>query len=100
MMSDVPKATVVITNPTHYAIALEYRRGSMTAPTVLAKGVDHVAQMIKAKAREAGVPIVENKPLAQALYKTAEIGDVIPGPLFSAVAEVLAQLIRLKQLVL
>jgi flagellar biosynthetic protein FlhB len=100
MIADVPKATVVITNPTHYAIALEYRRGSMTAPIVLAKGVDHLAQVIKAKAREAGVPIVENKPLAQALYKTAEVGEMIPGPLFSAVAEVLAQLIRLKQLVL
>ena len=100
MISDVRKATVVITNPTHYAIALQYRRGSMAAPIVLAKGVDHLATMIRRKARDHGIPIVENKPLAQALYKTAEIGDMIPAPLFAAVAEVLAQLIRLKQLVL
>jgi flagellar biosynthetic protein FlhB len=100
MMRDVPKATVVITNPTHFAIALEYKRGSMVAPMVLAKGADHVALAIKDKARQHGVPMVENKPLAQALYKTAEVGEMIPAPLFAAVAEVLAQLIRLKQLVL
>jgi flagellar biosynthesis protein FlhB len=100
MMSDVPNATVVITNPTHFAIALRYQRGSMTAPVVLAKGADHVALAIREKARKHGIPIVENKPLAQALFKTAEIGEMIPAPLFAAVAEVLAQLIRLKQLVL
>jgi flagellar biosynthetic protein FlhB len=100
MMGDVPKATVVITNPTHYAVALEYRRGAMSAPRVLAMGADHVALAIRAKAREHGIPIVENKPLAQALFKTAEIGQAIPGELFSAVAEVLAHLIRMKQLVM
>jgi flagellar biosynthetic protein FlhB len=100
MMSDVKKATVVITNPTHYAVALEYRRGAMAAPVVLAKGRDHMAAAIRAKAREHGVPLVENRPLAQALFKTAEVGEVIPAQLFAAVAEVLAQLIRLKQLVL
>jgi flagellar biosynthetic protein FlhB len=100
MMADVPKATVVITNPTHYAVALEYRRGEMVAPKVLAMGKDHVALAIRQKAREHGIPLFENKPLAQALYKTAEIGETIPAPLFSAVAEVLAQLIRLKQLTL
>jgi flagellar biosynthetic protein FlhB len=100
MMNDVPRATVVITNPTHYAVALEYRRGEMAAPKVLAKGVDQVALKIREKAREHGIPIVENKPLARGLYDTAEIGETIPGPLFAAVAEVLAQLIRLKQLVL
>jgi flagellar biosynthesis protein FlhB len=100
MMNDVPRATVVITNPTHYAVALEYRRGEMPAPIVLAKGVDQIALKIREKAREHGIPIVENKPLAQGLYATAEIGETIPGPLFAAVAEVLAQLIRLKQLVL
>ena len=100
MMNDVPRATVVITNPTHYAVALEYRRGTMAAPIVLAKGVDQVALRIREKAREHGIPIVENKPLAQGLYATAEIGEAIPAPLFAAVAEVLAQLIRLKQLVL
>ena len=100
MIADVPKATVVITNPTHYAIAIKYRRGEMAAPVVLAKGMDHLAAVIRDKARKHGIPIVENKPLAQALYKTAEIGEMIPAPLFAAVAEVLAQLIRLKQLVL
>lgn len=100
MMNDVPRATVVITNPTHYAVALEYRRGEMTAPIVLAKGVDQIALKIREKAREHGIPIVENRPLARGLYDTAEIGETIPGPLFAAVAEVLAQLIRLKQLVL
>ena len=100
MMSDVPRATVVITNPTHYAVALEYRRGEMAAPVVLAKGADQIALKIRETARAHGVPIVENKPLAQGLYATAEIGEPIPGPLFAAVAEVLAQLIRLKQLVI
>ena len=100
MMSDVPRATVVITNPTHYAVALEYRRGEMIAPIVLAKGVDQIALKIREKAREHGIPIVENRPLARGLYDTAEIGETIPGPLFNAVAEVLAQLIRLKQLVM
>ena len=100
MMRDVPNATVVITNPTHFAIALRYQRGSMIAPMVLAKGADHLALAIKEKARQHGIPMVENKPLAQALYKTAEIGEMIPAPLFAAVAEVLAQLIRLKQLIL
>ena len=100
MMNDVPRATVVITNPTHFAVALEYRRGEMAAPIVLAKGADEIARRIREKAREHGIPIVENKPLAQGLYATAEIGEAIPGPLFAAVAEVLAQLIRLKQLVL
>lgn len=100
MLSNVRRATVVITNPTHYAVALEYRRGEMAAPVVLAMGADHVAAAIRKRAREHGVPLVENKPLAQALFKTAAVGEAIPGPLFSAVAEVLAQLIRLKQLVM
>jgi flagellar biosynthetic protein FlhB len=100
MLENVPKATVVITNPTHFAVALEYRRGAMAAPKVLAKGADHIALQIRERAQKHGVPIVENKPLAQALFKTAEVGETIPAPLFSAVAEVLAQLIRLKQLTL
>ena len=100
MLENVPKATVVITNPTHFAVALEYRRGEMAAPKVLAKGADHIAMQIRERARKHGIPLVENKALAQALFKTAEVGETIPAPLFSAVAEVLAQLIRLKQLVL
>jgi flagellar biosynthetic protein FlhB len=100
MLSDVARATVVVTNPTHFAVALEYRRGTMAAPMVLAKGQDLVAAAIRERARRHGIPIVENKPLAQALFKSAEVGEPIPAGLFAAVAEVLAQLIRLKQLVL
>jgi flagellar biosynthetic protein FlhB len=100
MLASVPKATVVITNPTHYAVALEYRRDAMSAPRVLAKGRGLIAARIKAIAREHGVPIVENVALAQALYRTSEVGDLIPAELFGAVAEILAYLIRLKQLVL
>jgi flagellar biosynthetic protein FlhB len=100
MMAAVPHATVVITNPTHYAVALEYTRGRLPAPRVVAKGRGFVALRIREIAREQGVPIVENPPLARALYEGAEVGDMIPGALFEAVAEVLAYLIRLKQLVL
>jgi flagellar biosynthetic protein FlhB len=100
MLAATKKATVVITNPTHYAVALEYRRNGMSAPVVVAKGQGFMAQRIKAIAREHGVPMVENVTLARALYAEAEVGDVIPAALFEAVAEVLAYLIRLKQLVL
>jgi flagellar biosynthetic protein FlhB len=100
MLRDVERATVVITNPTHYAVALEYRRESMGAPRVLAKGADHLARKIRERAIKYGIPIVENKPLAQSLYATAEVGHTIPAPLFAAVAEVLAYLIRVKRLML
>jgi flagellar biosynthetic protein FlhB len=98
MMADVKRATVVITNPTEYAVALEYRREAMVAPKVVAKGRGVLAARIKAIAREHDIPTVENVPLAQALYKTVEVGQTIPGNLFDAVAEVLAYLIRLKRL--
>jgi flagellar biosynthesis protein FlhB len=100
MLAAVPKATVVITNPTHYAVALEYERETMARREVVAKGADLIAARIREIAREHGVPIVENVPLAQSLYKATEVGETIPGDLFEAVAEVLAYLIRLKQLVL
>jgi flagellar biosynthetic protein FlhB len=100
MINDVRKATVVITNPTHFAIALQYQRDSMMAPKVLAKGRDHLAARIREEARKHGIPMVENKPLAQTLYKTVEIGETIPAQLFAAVAEVLAYLVRIKQLML
>lgn len=100
MLQSVKTATVVVTNPTHFAVALEYRREHMAAPVVVAKGQDELAARIRALAREHNVPIVENVTLARALYATAEVGDVIPAPLFGAVAEVLAYLVRLKQLVL
>ena len=98
MLAAVPKATVVITNPTHFAVALEYKRDAMAAPRVVAKGADLVAQRIKDVARAHGVPTVENVTLARALYSHAEIDEVIPANLFEAVAEVLAYLVRLKQL--
>jgi flagellar biosynthesis protein FlhB len=100
MLQAVPRATVVLTNPTHFAVALEYTRDKAAAPVVIAKGADLIAAKIREIARDHSVPIVENPPLTRALYKECEVGDVIPGPLFGAVAEVLAYLIRIKQLVL
>lgn len=96
MMQDVPKADVVITNPTHYAVAIQYDVENMQAPLVIAKGIDDVAQRIKEKARLHDVILVENRVLAQTLYKTVEIGDSIPEDLFQAIAEVLAYVYRLK----
>ena len=100
MLHAVKTATVVVTNPTHVAVALLYRRADMVAPVVVAKGPDLMAARIKKVAYQHGVPVVENVTLARALYKSAEVGDTIPGALFGAVAEVLAYLVRLKQLVL
>ena len=95
MMQEVPKADVIITNPTHFAVALQYHKG-MVAPLIVAKGQDLVAQKIKGLAREAKVPIVENRPLARALYASADIGDAVPSELYQAVAAVLAYVYRLK----
>ncbi len=96
MFGNVPKADVVVTNPTHYAVALMYDPTTSNAPIVVAKGVDHVAKRIKEIAADHKVPIRENKPLAQALYKQTEVGDVIPEDLFKAVAALLAQIWKLK----
>ena len=96
MMESVPEADVVITNPTHLAIALQFDSENMIAPKVIAKGADHVAERIRNIAGEHDVPLVENKPLAQALYRMVEIGDYIPAELYRAVAEVLAYVYRLK----
>jgi flagellar biosynthetic protein FlhB len=95
MMSDVPKATVVLTNPTHYAVALQYEMGQTGAPKVLAKGQDLVALRIREIATEHGIPIIENPPLARALHKGVDVGREIPSELFRAVAEVLAYVWRL-----
>lgn len=95
MMQEVPSADVIVTNPTHFAVALKYEKG-MSAPIVVAKGQDLVAQKIKELAREASVVIVENRPLARALYATTEIGDSVPQDLYKSVAEVLAYVYRLK----
>jgi flagellar biosynthetic protein FlhB len=96
MMEAVPDADVVITNPTHLAIALKFDAQEMIAPRVLAKGAGFVAQHIREIAEENQIPIVEEKPLAQGLYKMVEIGDFIPADLYRAVAEVLAYVYRLK----
>lgn len=96
MMAEVPKADVIITNPTHFAVAIRYDASESDAPVVVAKGKDLIAQKIKDTARENKVPVVENKPLAQTLYKTVEIGDKIPAELYKAVAEVLAFVYSLK----
>lgn len=97
MMQDVPKADVVVTNPTHFAVAIKYEMGKMGAPKVVAKGVDLIAQRIKSIAQENNVPIVEDKPLAQMLYKTVEVGEEIPEKLFQVVAQVLAYVYRLRE---
>lgn len=96
MMAAVPKADVVVTNPTHYAVALKYDGKTMSAPTVTAKGQRLIAQKIKDLARQHRVPIIENKPLAQALFKSVEVGREIPGNLYDAVAGVMAYVYSLK----
>ncbi|HHV72081.1 MAG TPA: flagellar biosynthesis protein FlhB [Clostridia bacterium] len=96
MMQEVPKADVIITNPTHYAVAIQYDEQTMEAPKIIAKGQDFIAEQIKKIAQQHGIPMVENKPLAQTLYKTVEIGDYIPPKLYQAVAEVLAFVYRFK----
>jgi flagellar biosynthetic protein FlhB len=97
MMQEVPKATAVIVNPTHYAVAIRYQMGSMAAPVVLAKGKNYLALRIRKKALEHQIPLVENPPLAQALYKSAEVGQEIPAHLYRAVAEILAYIFRLME---
>lgn len=95
MMSEVPKADVIVTNPTHLAVALQYKKG-MVAPVVLAKGQDLVAERIKQIAREHRIIIVENKPVARALYEAVEVGGTVPAELYQAVAEIIAYVYRIK----
>jgi len=97
MMSDVPNADVVITNPTRLAIALEYKPGSLGAPKVVAMGKGHIAAKIREIAKENRIPMRENKPLARSLFKQVKVGDEIPADLFEAVAIILAEIFRLKQ---
>jgi len=96
MMQAVKKADVIITNPTHIAIALQYDKDKMVAPKVVAKGADFMAERIKKIAAESGVVMVENVPLARAMFKSVKVGQVIPKNLFQAVAEVLAYVYKLK----
>lgn len=97
MMQDLKKADVVVTNPTHFAVALCYNPKENTAPYVVAKGADQVAFRIREQAKEYGIIIMENKPLARALYAQVEIGQAVPADLYKAVAEVLAFVYRLKK---
>ncbi len=96
MLAEVPRADVVVTNPTHYAVALKYEAGK-AAPVVVAKGADFLAQKIREVARQSRVPIVENKPVARALYASVEVGRPIPESLYQAVAEILAYVYRLRK---
>ena len=98
MLRDVARATVVVTNPSEYAVALEYKPERMAAPVVVAKGRNLLAQGIKREARWYGIPIVENPPLAQALYRATEVGQSIPAKLYAAVAEILAFIYRTQRL--
>jgi flagellar biosynthetic protein FlhB len=95
MMKEVPQATAIVVNPTHYAVALRYRMEEMAAPQVVAKGKNYLARRIRELAVEHQVPIVENPPLAQALYKSVEVGQEIPPHLYRAVAEILAYILKL-----
>jgi len=96
MMAAVPTATVVVTNPTHFAVALRYEAG-MAAPVCVAKGVDSLALRIRAVAAEHDVPVLENPPLARALHATVEIDDEIPAEHYRAVAEVIGFVLRLRR---
>lgn len=96
MMDEVPKADVIITNPTHLAVALRYKKEEMIAPKVLAKGAGWIAEKIKEIAQAHQIPVVENKPLAQILYKTVDLGQTIPSTLYQMVADLLAHVYRMK----
>ena len=95
MMSEVATATAVIVNPTHYAVAIRYKHDTMTAPVVVAKGKNYLALRIRHKALEHNIPLIENPPLAQALYKSAQVGQEIPPAFYRAIAELLAYVYKL-----
>ena len=97
MMADVPKADVIVTNPTHYAVALQYNEAKMSAPKVLAKGAGAVALRIRELGAEHRIPLLEAPPLARALFRHSEVGQHIPATLYAAVAEVLAWVYQLKR---
>lgn len=97
MMGEVPKADVVVTNPTHFAVALKYSQLEMAAPKVVAKGADKMAQRIREVAKEADVPVIENPPLARGLYAAVEIGQEIPAEYYKAVAELISYVYKLKR---
>jgi flagellar biosynthetic protein FlhB len=96
MMAKVPEATVVLMNPTHYAVALQYRQGEMAAPICVAKGVDALALKIRAVAEDHDVPVVENPPLARALHASVELDEPVPPEHYKAVAQVIGYVLRLQ----
>ncbi len=96
LVSDMAEATVVVTNPSHYAVAIKYQIGQVGPPLIVARGLDKRAELIKDTARTSGIPRVENRPLARALYAQCKVGGEIPGGLYEAVAEVLAFVYRLR----
>jgi flagellar biosynthetic protein FlhB len=96
MMADVPKADVVVTNPTHFSVALRYDRKRDAAPVVVAKGMDEIALQIRELAREHGVPLMEDPPLARALFRAVKVGQTVPERFYQAVATVLGHVYRLK----
>jgi flagellar biosynthetic protein FliR/FlhB len=96
MMQSIPDASVIVTNPTHLAIALRYKEGKDEAPKVIGKGADYIALKIKEKAREYEIPIIENKPLARMIYEKVEIDEEIPVEMYQAVAEILAVIMKSK----
>jgi flagellar biosynthetic protein FlhB len=95
-MEEVPKASVVLVNPTHVAVALRYDAKTMDAPVMVAKGADHLAEKIREIARAYGVPVIRKPELARTIYSTVKPGDSIPEALYAAVAEVLAMIYRLR----
>jgi flagellar biosynthetic protein FlhB len=95
LKKEVPKADVIVTNPTHFAVALKYDQSKMRAPKVVAKGADFMALRIRQLASEAGIPIIERPPLARAIYRMVEVGEEIPEELYAAVAEILAYVYEL-----
>jgi flagellar biosynthetic protein FlhB len=97
MMAQVPQSDVIVTNPTHYAVALKYDPATMSAPKMLAKGVDKVAQKIREVAKEHGIPVVENPPLARGLFATVDVDEEVTPEHYKAVAEVISYIFRLKQ---
>ena len=97
MMAQVPQSDVVVTNPTHYAVALKYDPGTMAAPKLLAKGVDKAAQKIREIAKENGIPVVENPPLARGLYAAVDIDQEVTPEFYKAVAEVISYIFKLKR---
>jgi flagellar biosynthetic protein FlhB len=97
MMAQVPQSDVVVTNPTHYAVALKYDPDTMSAPRMMAKGVDKVAQKIREIAKEHGIPVIENPPLARGLYAAVEVDQEVTPEFYKAVAEVISYIFKLKR---